>query len=390
MAIGRVLVCDDSDGTREEFVARINATFGSAVAENHTGHDLKQAIAKLLLGESGTLFDGADVAVIDNRLIDDWVEPDDPKVSAEQLADLVRTSSTARSVVVLNQYREIDFDLRLDGRLESYADLNITEKCLECGNLWTESRPAGFRPWSWPVMERLVDQLDRRREWLMSDGRLDSPVIATLGLGDERIFRGFSRVATDFLHATLPPEQTTFRDFVMGATRSTDGKRKNDLDDDRIAKIAASRLGKWLEHAVLGPQDLLVDIPHLLERFPILVSDPTSLDSWNAPISWSRIEGFRSDQVSAYEWPMWKDWLNRPAYLWPLLQDDENLSRQMIESIDKQPPLEVGFCEDMSKFLAVSETQEFVANFDSAFDRRRLSKARPEGFVYGPASRLAR
>ncbi|KQK30439.1 hypothetical protein ACXIUS_04390 [Bosea thiooxidans] len=392
MAIGRVLVCDDSDGSRAEFVASINQAMGIEVAENHTGKDLKEAIAALIRGETGgTLFDGADVAVIDNRLIDDWTADDDPKVSAEQLADLVRISSTAGVVVILNQYREIDFDLRLDGRLDSYADLNITDKCLDCANLWKEEPPRGFRPWAWPVLPRLVEQMRRRQDWLLAEGRLDQSVLQALELNSERIVRSLSRAATDFLHPTIAPDAVTFREFVEGATRSTDGKHRGDFaaDDRLVAKIAAARIGKWLESTVLGPQDLLVDVPHLLERFSILVNDPGSLDSWNAAVSWSETTGFRSERIRAFEWGLWRDWLGRPAYLWPLLQEDDALATEQFAP-DAVVPAEAGFCEDVSRFLPIDETSEFVANFDSAFDRRRVRRDRQGKFVYGPASRLAR
>lgn len=393
MTLNRVVVCDDDERTRESFVDDINRAVGRVVAANYSAKELKDAIAGLMNRERGTLFDGADVAVIDNRLIDEWTQPDDPKVSAEQLADYVRTSSTAEVVLILNQYREIDFDLRLDGRLDSYADLNITDRCLDRTALWTEAAPEGFRPWSWPVLERTVEQMPKRRAWLMADERLDRPVLEELGLSDERVERSLSRVAADFLHPQRASAEVTFRNFVEGATRATDQKERQRIahDDDLAAKIAAARLGKWLEATILGPQDVLVDVPHLLERFPCLVMDPQSIASWNAAISWSGVDGFKSKDVEPQLWTLHENWLSRPAYLWPLVQNDEALAADLMGCFAaSDAPAEVGFCEDLSRFLPIAETREFVADLYSAFDRRRASVARTDHFSYGPANRFAR
>lgn len=390
MTLTRIVVCDDDDSTRETFVNEINTAVGEKVAETSSAADLKAAINTILGGGGDTLFDDSDVAVIDNRLIDEWTAPDDPKVSAEQLADMVRRESSVGAVVVVNQYREVDFDLRLDGRLESYADLNITDKCLGSAGLWTETTSDGFRPWAWPVVDRLVAQLSRRVQWLL-DGRLGAPVLHALALNDERIARSLSRNALDFLHPSKELSEVTFRDFVTGATRGTDAKNRASLDDQTVAKIAASRLGKWLEAAVLGPQDVLVDVPHLLERFPNLVNDPTSIESWNSAISWSAPPtNFHTDVVAPHLWPLWELWLSRPAFVWSTIQEDNELRAELFRYFEKSAPLDVGFCEDISRFLPIDDTQEFVANFESAFDRRRIAVERSPNFAYGPANRLAR
>ena len=43
-------------------------------------------------------------------------------------------------------------------------------------------------------------------------------------------------------------------------------------DQGGIERVAAARLGKWLERLVLPGQNVLVDAPHLVSRFPSLVA----------------------------------------------------------------------------------------------------------------------
>ena len=49
-----------------------------------------------------------------------------------------------------------------------------------------------------------------------------------------------------------------------------------------VARVAAGEVDRWVRRDLLGPQDLLVDVPHLLMRMPFLLGrDANEPERWN-------------------------------------------------------------------------------------------------------------
>jgi len=310
--------------------------------------------------------DSAGILILDYDLLD-------PKkgtyLTGESVAYLARCYSRCGLIIGLNQFGENPFDLTLRGHPESYADLNLGGRQIANPGLWGD-RWIRFRPWSWPLLPQAHEAYKRRVKQLM--GHLDEPVLSFLGFPEE-IAKILPRSAAEFVAGTKRPEQTTFRDFVM-ASKSMNGLRRKDkpLDEESIARIAAARVAKWLERLVLPGQDILVDAPHLVARYPsVLRGERKTLESWNATASlenasklgmdYRKIETFRFKKA---------DWLSRPAWFWHGVSNFPKIAEVMNPwSVDRP---DFAFCEDISRFLPRDAAREFVADVSSSFVRRFL------------------
>ena len=77
-------------------------------------------------------------------------------------------------------------------------------------------------------------------------------------------------------------------EFIAGNASGIEtegGSKLLEADPAACARIVSSRIAKWLEREVLGPQDVLVDVPHLIQRCPYLLDgDISDLGTWNAAL----------------------------------------------------------------------------------------------------------
>ncbi len=323
------------------------------------------------------LFDDVAILVIDYDLLET-----DPRMflTGEAIAYLVRCYSRCGLIIGLNQYGDNIFDLTLRGHPESFGDLNIGSSQLHNRGLWTEPWE-GFRPWSWPLVPDAVEKLERRVRGL--EGRLDDPILTVLDIPSE-VANTLPRSVAEFIeprkrksHTSI--ERTTFRQFV---TESGNGLRPKDklLSDELAARIAAARVSKWLERLVLPGQDIIVDAAHLLSRYPSLLrSGRNRLEAWNKVVTLKSVpKGIQRELIDGYRFK--KDsWLSRGAWFWHPLSKDEDI-KEVKEPWSSDQPAWV-FCEDLSRFLTLKATREFVADLPSPFIRR---------FVADPGSPSAR
>lgn len=331
-------------------------------------------------------FDEADIVVVDYDLMflgDDQ----NTEITAETVSHLARAFADCGAIVVLNQGARCDFDLTLKGHPESRADLNIPGDRLANEGLWAQPF-SGFRPWYWPLLSRAAERQLARVDEIAE--RLDTPIFAHLGF-PEAIENRISRSALAFLGSETPPRDVTFRQFV---TDSGNGADARDVDTgigahDRIAaRIAAARLSKWLERMVLASQDILVDAPHLIERMPFLLSgDRNNIESWQETVDIENPSGICLDLVEKYRFGA-DNWLSRPAFWWPEVDDDETIRQMMLDDHNGNP-LDLVFREDVSNFGPRAESREFVAAFHSAFDRRWVAEPREMHMAYAPSVRFA-
>jgi hypothetical protein len=362
-------------------------------------------------------FDTADIVILDNNLT--HLENSGPPLTAESIAGYVRAFTKASYVVSLNLNPDVDFDLDyLIGDFSTRADVALNTDHLSIAALWNRSSaPAedGFLPWYWPQLESVQKQRQQQIEFVRT--RLDQPVLKVLGFDDDAI-----ELLSPHARGALSPEaasdgeiarggpslkEVTFRDHFIVKDRSIPlkparqalskaEKAGNRELTDVIARVVAADIDLWFRRDIVGPQEPLVDVPHLLMRFPFLLGKGAGyIEAWNeaAPAD-SEPYGLDKELYSAYlarrkfEHDLW---VPTACFWWPKLRMDEKLNERFFEA--KQGDwADAVFCEDCSKFLERSPEHgkaptEFAAEFEGAWGRRYV--AHIDGRSYSPLSRLA-
>ena len=321
--------------------------------------------------------DNAAIFIIDydllgNQVEESWVG----SLTGEIIAYLVRCFSKCKLIVGLNQYGSNPFDLTLRGDLDSFADLNLGEHQLNNPDLWRsnwgDSRQ-GFRPWYWPNLRDSLRNFDERVKDVQEN--LDKPISEFFNF-DRELFQLLPREIVQFIekHEQKEHFQTTFREFV---TESGNGLRFKDtkaldkgINDHILARVGAARISKWLERLVLPEQDILVDAPYLISRYPSLITgDKARIETWNRiaqSVSYNELE-LNTDLLKDYQFP--KDhWISRPVWFWDKVRECERI-REIIEPWLTVKPDWV-FCEDASCFYSRENCREFLADTASPFTQR--------------------
>ena len=397
---GKILICDDMPETgvayknnleqndafkeyfeepilagKEELESAINSL--DARLRNASKHDISDYPSD----DSAKTIDEASILIIDYALFNL-----DPSVTGERLAYLARCYSKCGIIIALNQYPpyvEEHFDLSLRGHLESYADLNLPSNSLGNPGLWTE-RWNAFRPWSWPLLPKAIEKYQNRVNELAS--LLDERILEYLGFTGPKVLT-LPRSIIEFL-SREKPDEATFRNFVNSGESGNGlrGREEVAINDEAIARIAAARIGNWLEYNVLPGQDILVDAPHLISRFPSLLGEHETNDkTFNSLTSFSdqsepgfnpTIESFRFTRTN---------WISRPVWFWNDLRDCEEIEE--VKNPFTKKHFDYVFCEDTSKFKPKENVRNFVAALDSPYARRYVEKL--EQIQYTPAVRFS-
>ncbi len=310
-------------------------------------------------------FDAASILVIDFDLL----RLNHPAyLTGETIAYLARCYSRCGIIVALNQFGDNTFDLTLRGHPESYADLNIGGRQLDNRGLWVEPWN-GFRPWQWPLLPEAYKAFRKRVEEV--ETRLDTPIAVHLRLS-ESVVRTLPHVARDFLTKNRAIEPVTFRDFALDSGQGFKSRDKP-LGDEHIARVAAARLAQWVESHLLPGQDILVDAPHLAYRYPsLLVGDAGGIESWNrtATLAGREAPGVRVELLERFAFP--REWVSRPTWSWNDISTSESIAEVKDPWSIHRP--EWVFCEDLSQFVPAEAAREFMADVESPFARRYISR----------------
>ena len=333
-----------------------------------------------------TEFDDTSIFIVDYDLLKSKAGE---LLTGEIIAYIVRCFSECKLIVGLNQYGHNSFDLTLRGHPESYADLNLGENQLSNSDLWRGDWGdfrRGYRPWYWPNLFDSLHNFDRKVAEVKEN--LDSPICKVLGF-NPKLFRLLPRGIVQFIGKSEEKElaETTFREFV---THSGNGLRPKDAtisDKNVLARVGAARISKWLERLVLPEQDILVDAPHLVSRYPSLITDDEKkIKAWNRTAQLVDCDelGLNTDLIEPCRFE--KDyWVSRPVWFWDKLRECES-----IQEI-KEPWLTVKpswvFCEDASRFYNRKDCREFFADTDSPFTRRFAKDFK--GIDYRPRVRFS-
>ena len=392
-------ICSQIDGSHD-----VRGLCGSALET--ALRELVRAIAKLLRGEDMDSprcvceFADVDLALFDHDLTALYFGG--PRLSAEAFIGYLRAFTDIAYIVSLNKNRDVDFDLCfLFGDCESQADLAINTDHLGSGRLWEGVADAAFAPWYWPCLDDAVTRRRRQVEFVRE--RLNEPVWASLAFPD-MVADYMSRRARARLYpvrSQRPAHQTTFREFFHGTgillqkdiptlSRMTD--RGDPAAIDAVCRVVAADIDRWLRCDVLGPQDVLIDVPHLLARMPYLLgARMRDLACFNAAIQ-EETEPFGMDadlyrqhvRGARYSADIW---VPSPCYWWPMLREDQGLFELFLNS--GRGPFAV-FCEDASVFASDDADGERPAQalIESATSWPRRHLAKVPGRHYWPACRF--
>ncbi len=383
----KVVICDDETNNREAWREalenldnfRQRFEIEVLVAEAADDGEFSQAIETLgkrrkaardhsVGSDNECYFDTIDVLIVDYDLIDaahgEWI-------TGEEIAYLARCYSKCKVIVAVNQFGSNPFDLNLTGYFpDSFADVNVGDKQVANPGLWLDDLPDnGFRPWSWPSLSKLLQDFDKRLEDLQEN--MDVPI---------KEFFEFCEEAWALLPretvAHITPRGSKFSSDHMTVRQVVDNSplglhhKDRASNDEAIARIAAARLGHWLDYAVLSAQDILVDAPHLVERYPSLTGEMMpSLDRLNdfariaEPVELGLDERL---QTMAFSKPYW---LSRPAWYWPLVTRAEWIEEVNNPWSSESP--DAFFCEDVSRFETMTHTRDFKIGVTSVYDSRR-------------------
>ncbi|MCY3859277.1 MAG: hypothetical protein OXG25_10280 [Gammaproteobacteria bacterium] len=403
-----VLICDDDEELERDWVEQVSSSAPQDIyevgglssltldSEHLDDIDLKASIDELLTRrslsrENGQLeqkigecvFDRADVLILDYDLI--HVDETERRHTGEGLARLARTFSNCGAILVLNQFRDIQFDLTLNGHLWSYADLNLNADLLPTVGLWTNPPWRGFRPWAWNTMSNAVELQRSRTDFV--DARYEANILESIGMRQEDV-RRMSDSAFEFI---CPGEgdpsklaDLTFETFLQEKVNDLDARAIGEKDRQAAARFVGSRIGKWLEVDVLAGQDVLVDVPHLIERYPFLLGDHfKDLDAWNNSI---HDDSTIKELIPNECWFEYPEILSRPAVWRHRFEADEEIVERTYSFEYSKVPAFV-FLEDVSQFGELSGAKEFRAGFHNGFDSRHVLGV--DGIRYAPQRRFA-
>jgi hypothetical protein len=225
--------------------------------------------------------------------------------------------------------------------------------------------------------------LQRAREELLS-GRMNDRALSVLGLDKPEVFNGLSRNQLAWLSSGTAPDEVTVMSVIQGGRL---GFKPSDQpwDEGGIERVAAARLSKWLERLVLPGQNILIDAPHLVSRFPSLAV----VEHWDETtrLGPDASTGLNDERLSAHRFTA-NTWLSRPAWLWPTVSEDRSID----EVRDPFSPVKLTefFTEDSSVFRDPSWCRPFAADVEP-FSRRfatrpangRESESAPYAGQYG-------
>ncbi len=427
----RILVCDDlpdDDATLADTASR--GVPQHVELHRLCGGQLKECITQLIAEANEVLeseatvecpasdFDDADIIVVDNNLA--HLAIDGVRLTAEAIIGYIRSFSSAPYIVSVNKNPDVDFDLRyLIGDYPSKADLAVNESHLAEPALWARNKETvtgDFLPWYWPS---LTDAARTRRHQIQNVcENLNEPLLRTLKFDSDSV-DALTRQARSILSQAAVGSTNgegedefvgvTFLDVFRASNRSLAVKSEREalerkLDDGAlgirhmIARAIAADIDFWFRRDVLGPQNVLVDVPHLVMRMPFLLGDRANdVEAWNATANVT-YDGapFGLDQT-LYDEHLKSalysgtQWVSRPCLWWDALRDNENLNACLLETSGEEWP-DVVFCEDVSEFRPFeqpdgSHAAEFVTQLEGAWNRRYVANL--DGWHYVPRTRLA-
>lgn len=297
--------------------------------------------------------------------------------SGETLARQLRSFTSAGYLVVVNRFfGDRFFDLTMSKWNSGFADLYITNADIGDSALWTGQPAQGtFNPWSWPLLRERLDALPAAIQYVTEN--LDEVIFSKLDLDPDDLapeqFDAFSHLTN--------PETATFRSLAWSSL----GFRFEVLGapEEQVHRMVASVLLRWLARSVVAPQNILLDVPHLVARHPRAfgdnVGDPYF---WNSMAAKSGVPAAALSPVKEALSPVSK-LVGRPVYSSEKIRE---LSPGFTSSA--VPALPLVFAEDVSRFFDRDDLQQFTSKLPGTYFRRFVRVPEGEEVDYRPSVRL--
>jgi hypothetical protein len=415
--VTRILVLDDNPDRAKATVAQVESALSKHshkfTISHLSGDELRPIIVDMFsiyreFLKNGkierTLFE-AEIAIVDYNLSE--IHFEGAIHTADTIIGYARALSNGIYYVALNRNESVDFDLRYAiGDYDSKADASLNFSHLSIPPLWSDDVPSsGFRPWYWPI---LMHSHDRRRSLISHIGsNIERSVLATLGLSDLD-FEALSLHARGFLESARskdderPLSSLTFLDIFLSTGRSISQEDRTkilaNLKDGKatlepILQIVSHEIDVWLRRDLIGGQDVLVDVPHLVERYPFLLGTSVgNNDAWTAITTNSDDaltllkRGGHWERLESYLLPDWHIWSDRPVFKWKGIDSDDELVEQHLRFEWKDSP-DIVFAEDTSRFVDRKTASRFNMETETSYPSRYVEVV--DGFSYVPRSRLS-
>ena len=432
-----VLVCDDKKDTANEILESLGK--GGICGPDNEDDQIKLLCETDLtrelegLGEREEKFingkwqstdyhelefdNGYDIVIVDNNLAS--LNTKGARLTAEMVIGSIRTFTPIPYMISLNKNDLVDFDLQfLVGDYDTRADLALNTPHLAHRALWDRKETGGgdeFLPWYWPELRTVYER--RRGQIDFIKDRLGEPVVSALGLKiDEEGIDFLSLNARSALCGHIDEvEAVTFRDVFMSDDRSLAVRKERETllgaadrhngDDEGdgyrkvIARAVAARIDFWLRRYVVGPQEVLLDVPHLVARMPFLLGDKAGeIDAWNEAIrvresTFGMDPGLYEKHVGAAKLSdEFNDrWFQFPVFHWPHLKRNTELNELFLREAQTAAWADAVFCEDTSRFEKRGTDDdglvvEFPTGLEGPWARRHIK--RMDDYKYSPKGRL--
>jgi hypothetical protein len=431
----KILVCDDEPDRCKAVVDTIKecGVVGADDITSLAGKELTNALVSLFANVRGCLndangcnqggplkFDEHDIAIFDNNLA--LLETEGARLTGEAVVGYVRSFTTVPYIISLNKNPDVDFDLRyLVGDDETRADIALNIDHLANLALWTGNQSdatKGFLPWYWPKLTSVAER--RRRQIEFVRRHLNTPVLGALQFPSDEDSLGFlslhakgalsPEAALDdgaLDEAGIPLAALTFLQTFEGKSRSLPAAADrvklcrlaangNAYAVEIIARAVAADIDLWFRRDVVGPQEMLVDIPHLMTRMPFVLGDEVgNIDAWNRAAAlvdppFGMEESLYGRHLAAAKFA-YDMWVPHPAFWWPTLKKNDELGG-LFFSGDQKGWADVVFDEDRSAFVQRPPADgdgpsEIATELEGPWARRYV--ARIDGIKYAPLTRFA-
>lgn len=305
----------------------------------------------------------------------------------DDVARQLRSYTAAPAIVVVNMFwarhaRPKVFDLTLNQNATAIADLTITAGELADDMLWGNDAgrdDSPYRPWQRATIPEVVETFRRSTE-AGANLNLDASVLTELDIDASRL------MPSQLDPFSKSPETLTFRDFAdssLGFKYTGGGEGGATHDDSCVTAMAISAIRRWLERFVVPSQTVLLDAPHLAERYWRVISaassDLSALDRF-AKLGWD--DDFDAMQPALKKTA--EPYVVRPVF-------DDTAARKLAAAqsrlnVEPSGSLDAAFAEDTSRFRLLDELVQFPTDVSGEFKYRWLEGL--EGIGYEPSNRL--
>lgn len=396
----KILILDDdtlrAEGWRDELqrfslglnvVAARKEYVSEVISDLHKARLAARESAKEVAPYSG--LSEYDLVILDYDLLGLDSEHSAAWSTGAEIAYAARLMANVGPMLLVNQYGTDSFDLTMRKSIGSYADYDIGHKQLVTKNLFSSSKFAGFRPWSWPNLLLECSRFKLMAEYVFN--HLNEPVLSTLGFNSSD-YNSPKFLRREIVGVLGVDEGTTFREIVVNRhcvgifnILEKDESILNSLPDMQLARISSVVVWHWLERVVLPAQDTLCDLPHLVYFLPWLLADKAlSVAEWEAQCDMER----KMEMVDDYVFSP-SCFFSRPVYWLKEIKERASVPSGFL--ISNVPRLV--FCEDVSRFVQEDDAVDFYPDIYAADavrwvsgdeDRRQFGvNYEPQGYLMG-------